>query len=509
MKNLLSFKLIGLMILSFASATAALSQTAEVFYKNGTAKAAKGQHSAAILDFNRAIKAKPKYVEAYTARGESYFQLSKFAKALADYNKALEIDNSSVAALQKRAILYSTPNDETGNDIDLALKDLNRAIGIQPANAESYKLRAEYYAFSYGEDLPDRNKATADYSKAIEVDPNNPERYIERAEYLQDEAEQLADYTKAVELAPTKTEYLEKRIFALLDRFEFEKALADCNTILKLEPRSPFGYTLKAGVYERSGYYQKALDEYAKAMKVAPRSASPYRERAALYHRMGLTKNAEADEKKAILLEKYDKTPMPREIITMIERVDSPTVEKKYVPEFETAYFPAFDDLYNPIYQDGDTEEKVVGKQIIKLTKLINYNPSFDVAYAYRAENYFSMGENEKAIADYTAALKLKNNADYYNNRGILYGVNDDFEKARADFEQAVKLAGKHPLANFNLALISYKQNDFPRALSYLGQSIKDDGTFKNSYLFRAKISREQGNIKAAEADERTAKSLN
>lgn len=509
MKNLLSLKLIALIVLSFASATAALAQTAEVFYKNGVAKAAKGQHSAAILDFNRAIKAKPKYAEAYIARGEAYFQLSKFAKALADYNKALELDNSSVTALQKRAILYSTPNEETDNDLEAALKDLNRAISIQPANAETYKLRAEYYAFNYGADLPDRNKALADYTKAVELDPKNPERYVERANYLQDEAEQLAAFTKAVELTPTKTEYLERRIFVLLDQFEFEKALADCETILKIAPRLPLGYSLKADVYERGGYFQKALDEYAKAMKIAPRSSSLYRERAELYNRMGLPEKAEADEKKAVLLEKYDKTPQPREIITMIERVNSPLVEKKYVPEFESAYFPAFDDLYNPVYGENDTTEKVVGKQIVKLTKLINYNPSFDVAYAYRADNYFTLGENDKAVADYTAALKLKNNPDYYNNRGVLYGVGDELEKARADFEQAVKIAGKHPFANFNLALLAYKQNDSPRALFYLGQAIKDDGAFKNAYLFRAKIYREQGNTQAAEADEKIAKSLN
>ena len=509
MKNLLSFRLIALMILSFASATAAFAQTAEVFYKNGVAKAAKDQHSAAILDFNRAIKAKPKYIEAFIARGESYFQLSKFAKALADYNKALELDNSSVAALQKRAVLYSTPNDETDNDIQAALNDLNRAISLEPANAESYKLRAEFYAFNYGTDLPDRNKALADYAKAIELDPKNPERYVERANYLQDEAEQLAAFTKAVELTPTKTEYLERKIFVLLDQFEFEKALADCETILKIAPRLPLGYSLKADVYERGGYYQKALDEYAKAMKIAPRSASLYRERAELYNRMDLPEKAEADEKKAVLLEKYDKTPRPREMITMIERVDSPLAEKKYVPEFEMSYFPAFDDLYNLIYREDDTTEKVVGKQIVKLTKLINYNPSFDLAYAYRADNYFTLGENEKAVADYTAALKLKNNADYYNNRGILYGVSEDYEKARADFEQAVKIAGKHQFANFNLALISYKQKDSPQALLYLGQAIKDEGAFKNAYLFRAKIYREQGNTQAAEADEKIAKGLN
>lgn len=491
MKKLLSLRSIVLMILCFASATAAFAQTAEVFYKNGVAKAAKGRHSAAILDFNRAVKAKPRYAEAYIARGEAYFQLSKFAKALADYNKALELDNLSVAALQKRAILYSTPNDETVNDLEAALNDLNRAIGIQPANAETYKLRAEYYAYNYGTDLPDRNKALADYAKAIELDPNNPERYLERANYLQDDAEQLAAFTKAVELTPTKTEYLERRIFVLLDQFEFEKALADCETILKIAPRLPLGYSLKADVYERGGYYQKALDEYAKAMKLAPRNSSLYRERAELYNRMGLPEKAEADEKKAGLLEKYDKTPRPRELITMIERVDSPPEEKEYVPEFEMTSFSEFDYLYSPIYREDDTSETIVGKQIVKLTKLINFNPSFDPAYAYRADNYFTLGENDKAVADYTAALKLKNNADYYNNRGVLYGVGEDYEKARADFEQAVRIAGKHPFANFNLAFIAYEQKDISRAVSYLGQSIKDDGTFKNAYLLRAKISRE------------------
>jgi len=63
-----------------------------------------------------------------------------------------------------------------------------------------------------------------------------------------------------------------------------------------------------------------------------------------------------------------------------------------------------------------------------------------------RGRLYMGMGDVDKAIIDFTAAIRLRPDyAAWYANRSVAYSKEGDDAKAEADFAQAKKLGYKAP----------------------------------------------------------------
>ena len=63
-------------------------------------------------------------------------------------------------------------------------------------------------------------------------------------------------------------------------------------------------------------------------------------------------------------------------------------------------------------------------------------------AFYNRGQSYFYKGVFEKAIADYVQALKLKPDfVDGYFQRGLAYSKIKNYDSAIADYSQGIKLA--------------------------------------------------------------------
>ena len=82
-------------------------------------------------------------------------------------------------------------------------------------------------------------------------------------------------------------------------------------------------------------------------------------------------------------------------------------------------------------------------KSLADFTEAIQINPS-PIAYVMRGDAYGEKGEWDKAIADFNNAINRGlNHAEIYNSRGLAYGKKGDKAKAEADFVQA-SLQGPH-----------------------------------------------------------------
>lgn len=87
-------------------------------------------------------------------------------------------------------------------------------------------------------------------------------------------------------------------------------------------------------------------------------------------------------------------------------------------------------------FDNGDYD-----KAIADFTEAIRLDPKYAVAYNNRGSAYSSMGEFDKAIADYTEAIRLKPNDDIaYSLRASTYIKKGDRGKAKLDLEQAKRL---------------------------------------------------------------------
>ena len=72
-------------------------------------------------------------------------------------------------------------------------------------------------------------------------------------------------------------------------------------------------------------------------------------------------------------------------------------------------------------------------------------------AYNNRGVAYYKKGDYDRAIADYNEALRLDpKDASAYNNRGSAYAGEGDHDRAIADYNEALRLDPKYVYAYYN-----------------------------------------------------------
>jgi Tfp pilus assembly protein PilF len=123
------------------------------YFEDAGIKMQNGDYSGAIVDYTKAIEAKPSYADAFLMRGEAYRSVSDpkaahddFVKAAEIYRfrrdpanaqtsfaKALEVDSRSVTALLGRADLFLTQGQEIA-----ALADYEQVIRVDKKNFEAH-----------------------------------------------------------------------------------------------------------------------------------------------------------------------------------------------------------------------------------------------------------------------------------------------------------------------------------------------------------------------------------
>jgi len=84
------------------------------------------------------------------------------------------------------------------------------------------------------------------------------------------------------------------------------------------------------------------------------------------------------------------------------------------------------------------------------------------VAYYNRGYAYFNKNDNDRAIKDYSEAIRLDpKNARTYGSRGDAYRGKSDFDRAARDYGKAIELAGKPEKAHWTYWLfrgVSYER---------------------------------------------------
>jgi tetratricopeptide (TPR) repeat protein len=84
-------------------------------------------------------------------------------------------------------------------------------------------------------------------------------------------------------------------------------------------------------------------------------------------------------------------------------------------------------------------------KAIVQLNHTIDLNSEYPNAWFNRAELFFQLGELEAAEQDYTAAIELAEDAQYYNSRAHCRFLRQAYETAVSDYRRAVQLEKKSP----------------------------------------------------------------
>lgn len=289
----------------YTAALAKVPKTSDEFLERGNRYSDGGEIDKAIADFDQAIALDPDNGWAYANRGLSYAWKAEPEKAAEDLDKAAAINPRIFVIYHARAKLF-----EDSGEIGPAIAALTRAIDLKPENIWATQRRADLYLLRKDYSLAQADidallkmapggveglylklrlqRLTGKYSEALavldalEAQPSNAADVTRERAYLNvlmgkpDEATAL--FAKARGKAVKNGPLLNALCWAEAQaNFQLDKALADCEAALRLQPDTP-AYLDSAGlVLLRMGRYSEAIGRYDKALAKAPRqSASLY-----------------------------------------------------------------------------------------------------------------------------------------------------------------------------------------------------------------------------------------
>jgi tetratricopeptide (TPR) repeat protein len=134
-------------------------------------------------------------------------------------------------------------------------------------------------------------------------------------------------------------------------------------------------------------------------------------------------------------------------------------------------------------------------------------------AYAFRGEAHLNKKDYDRALADLDEALRLGIESPFTRaftlvNRGIAHDEKGDHDKAIADFNEAIRLEPKLPKAYHDRGVAYLQKGDSAKAVADFTEFLKFQPESGIGYANRARAYRAAGDDARAASDERKAKEL-
>jgi tetratricopeptide (TPR) repeat protein len=157
-----------------------------------------------------------------------------------------------------------------------------------------------------------------------------------------------------------------------------------------------------------------------------------------------------------------------------------------------------------------DFESNKIDKVISNLSRAIELNSKFDLAYLYRGITYRKTGEYFKAINDFAKYIEFNSqDAGAYNIRGLTYSDLGKYIEAISDYNKAIELVPKYVLAYNNRANAYTHLEQYDQAISDCNIAIELDPNLPDAYYNRGNIYYELNQYIKALSDYNKAIELN
>ena len=112
----------------------------------------------------------------------------------------------------------------------------------------------------------------------------------------------IADLNSAMELNPCEVKIYGGLCYLLAITRQFKKAIPECNKAIALDPKLSKAYNNRCFVLNEIGNHDKAIRDCSKAIELEPKVANPYNHRANAFTKIGQYERALNDYNKAIEL---------------------------------------------------------------------------------------------------------------------------------------------------------------------------------------------------------------
>ena len=111
-------------------------------------------------------------------------------------------------------------------------------------------------------------------------------------------------------------------------------------------------------------------------------------------------------------------------------------------------------------------------------------------------------GDYDRAMANFNEAIRLnQNDAVAFYDRGLTYSNKGDNDRAIADYSEAIRLDPKYALAFFNRGFIYANKGDTDRGMADFNETIRFNPTHAIAYMNRGYIYEQKGDYDRAIAD--------
>jgi tetratricopeptide (TPR) repeat protein len=275
----------------------------------------------------------------------------------------------------------------------------------------------------------DYETAIADINEVIRLNPNMAAAYHMRGRVLYASVSKISNISTSFSFSSISTEGKvtteQKRVFDL--------AIIDFNTAIRLEPDNAFIYLERGVVYMDIGDLDRSISDFTQALRIDPNYVDAYNSRGNAYY----------------INKDYD-----RAISNYNQAL-----------RIDPNYIAAYNNRGNAYYINKDYDRAIADQ-----TQALQLDPNFIDAYINRGEAYREKKDYDRAIADYNQALRIDSNyARAYITRSFVHYEKKDYDKIISDCNQVIRLSSDNDLLFVGYSLRGYAyilKNDYTRAIA-------------------------------------------
>jgi tetratricopeptide (TPR) repeat protein len=215
------------------------------------------------------------------------------------------------------------------------------------------------------------------------------------------------------------------------DKRDEDRAIADHDQAIKIDPTLDLAFNNRANAYGREGEIDRAIADYDEAIRLNPKFSTAYNNRGNTY--------------------RDDKRDYVRAIADFDEAI-----------RINPKYADAYNNRGNALDSLGNRH-----RALADYTSAIRLDPKFAFAYNNRGLEYREMGELDAAIGDFNAAIAIDSRyANAYRNRGNTYFMKSDYDRAIPDFTAALAINARDSETSVSRGIAYGKMGDYTRAIA-------------------------------------------
>jgi tetratricopeptide (TPR) repeat protein len=310
------------------------------------------------------------------------------------------------------------------------------------------------------------DQAIADFDEALARKPKTAEIFFNRAKAWQGKRDfwrAVNDFDRAIMIDESEARYYNGRGRAFLDKDDTVFAIADFDTAIRLDPKNAAGYANRAEAHARKRDFERALADHDESIRLSPSDSRLYLARAQTFRARGDNDKAIADERRANPSATASKEPVQKAETKPQVKAE---VREAYAQQSETtktATAPVWD-------KDKDKDWlacRAQGTQIDARMKscnalIVSGKPKGrDLAeiYSNRGGAYIQKQDYTRAIADLDEAIRIEPEIGFfYGNRAIAFFMKGDRQRAAVDFEEQVRLS-PNAARSYSYRAIMFEKN--------------------------------------------------